>query len=196
MLLFLLVFLTALLMWYITRAIQLEANLPNSFIVLPLVVCILVTGVFEFRWSSGENKGAHLVSYISGVSNSNLECQGLFGALYDTNPLKKGYVDESDPKTVHLKYIECMELVHWFNADSATEPATSHQAFALHLLIFEAAKVGTDIDGLEAECNATARYVEVAEYGGATSAEATRMLDMYKSDWYPYIADELKQPCP
>ena len=79
-----------------------------------------------------------------------------------------------------------------------TEPATSEQAFALHLLIYEAVKVGANskITDLEAECKATAKYVEVAKYAGTSTEEANRMLEMYKSDWYPYMPAEVRKPCP
>lgn len=197
MLLFFLCFLTALLMAYLVRVIQLEGNGPNSFVVMPLVLGILAVSVLQFLWSNGESKGSHLVTYVSGVTNSSLKCQSLPGALYDYNPEHKGkgYIDKNDPKTVHIKYSECKELMNWFNSEITVDPASSKQAFALHLLIFEATKVGTNIGDAEAECAATARYVEVAKYAGASTEEAARMLDMYKSDWYPYLDAELRQPC-
>ena len=196
MLLFLLIFLTLALIVYLTRVIQLEGNPPNSFVVFPLVLAILVTGVFEFHWQNGETKGSRIVTYVSGVTSSDLHCQRLTAAFYDYNPEQKGWVDEKNPKTVNMKYQECMSLANWFIADQETEPATSHQAFTLHLLIFEANKVkNPSITDAQAECNATAQYVEVAKYAGASPQEATRMLDLYKSEWYPYLPKELKQGC-
>lgn len=195
MLLFLCLLLVSLLLVYLVRVVTLEGDGPNVFIVVPLILGILLTGVTESRWQSGESKGAHLITYVSGATNSELKCQRLLGALYDYNPEQKGFIDKDNPKLVHIKYVECMELVTWFSSNTDTEPATSRQAFALHLLIFEAAKVGTNIPAAEAECIATARYVEVAQYAGTSPEEATRMLDMYKSEWYPYMPEDLKQPC-
>lgn len=188
----------AILLIYLVRVVQFEGNGPNLFVVVPLVLAILLTGVPEFRWQNGESKGAHLVTYVSGVTDSDLKCQRMMGAFYDYTPEEKGSLDKTNPKIVHLKYGECMSLVEWFNSDSETEPATSEQAFALHLLIYEAVKVGANskISDLEAECKATARYVEVAKYAGTSSEEATRMLDMYVSDWYPYMPSEVRKPCP
>lgn len=194
MLLFLTFFLTALLLLYLVRVVTLEGNGPNYILVLALICGILLAGIPEHRWQSGESKGAHLVTYVSGVTNSDLKCQRLLGAFYDYNPDEKGSISE-DKRTVQIKYGECMDLVEWFSSDPATEPATSRQAFALHLLIFEASKIGSGVDEAEAECRATARYVEVATYAGTSTVEATRMLDMYKSDWYPLISDELKKSC-
>jgi hypothetical protein len=195
MLFFLFLFLVLLLLLYLVRVVTLEGNGPNSFIVIPLLLGILLTGIPEFRWQSGETKGAHLITYVSGVTDSELKCQRLLGAFYDFNPEEKGSLDKDNPKIVHIKYGECMELVNWFASDTDTQPATSKQAFALHLLIFEASKVGTNLTPLEAECKATARYIEVATYAGTSVEEANRMLDMYKSDWYPYLSEEFRKPC-
>lgn len=194
MLLFLSFFLTALLLLYLVRVVTVEGNGPNYILVLSLILGILLTGIPEYRWQSGESKGAHLVTYVSGVTNSDLECQRLLGAFYDYNPDEKGSISD-DQKTVQMKYGECMDLVEWFSSDPTTMPATSRQAFALHLLIFEASKVGSGIDDAEAECRATARYVEVATYAGTSTVEATRMLDMYKADWYPLMSNESKKKC-
>jgi hypothetical protein len=197
MLLFVLLSLSALLLIYLVRVIQLDGNAPNSFIVVPLIIGILISGVMEFQWESGERKGSHLVTYVSGVTSSDLDCQRMSGAFYDYSPEQKGWVDKDDPKTVNMKYDECMALVQWFNSEQNIEPATSHQAFALHLLIFEANKVkNINITDAEAECKATSQYLEVAKYAGATAKEAARMLDMYKSEWYPYMSEDIKKPCP
>lgn len=198
MLLIIFLLLIAALLVYLVRVVQLEGNGPNLFIVVPLLAGILLTGIPEFRWQSGESKGAHLVAYVSGVTDSDLQCQRMMGAFYDYNPEEKGSLDETNPKIVLLKYGECMNLVEWFSSDTTTEPATSKQAFALHLLIYEAVKVGanSEITDLEAECIATAKYVEVAKYAGTSAEEANRMLGMYKSDWYPNMPAELRKPCP
>lgn len=191
-------FFLAVLLVYLVRVVQLEGNGPNLFVVVPLLAAVLLTGIPEFRWQSGEDKGAHLITYVSGVTDSDLQCQRMMGAFYDYSPEEKGSIDEKNPKLVHLKYAECMNLVKWFSSDTDTEPATSEQAFALHLLIYEAIKVGEGpkVTDLAAECEATARYVEVAKYAGTSAEEADRMLEMYKSDWYPYMPVEVRKPCP
>lgn len=198
MLLISFLFLVAALLVYLVRVVQLEGNGPNLFVVVPLIVGILLTGVPEYRWQSGESKGAHLVTYVSGVTDSSLQCQRMMGAFYDFTPEEKGSIDKTNPKLVHIKYGECKNLVDWFSSDTETEPATSEQAFALHLLIYEAVKVGANskITDLEAECKATAKYIDVAKYAGTSTEEANRMLEMYKSDWYPYMPVEVRKTCP
>lgn len=180
---------------YVVRGIQSNGNGPSSFIILPLVIGILFAGNAEYRWSSGVAQGSHLITYVSGVTTSDLNCQRMFGTFYDYNPARKGYIDENDPTTVHIKYGECLDLVEWFSSDKEAEPATSQQAFALHLLVFEATKIGTNISNSIAECQATDKFIEVATYAGASELEANRMLDMYKSDWYPFLGSDFKSSC-
>lgn len=190
--------LIALLLIYLVRVVQLEGNGPNLFVVLPLLAGIVLTGIPEFQWQSGESKGAHLVTYVSGVTDSDLKCQRMMGTFYDWTPRENVSLDKTNPKVVQMKYAECINLVNWFSADPEKEPPTSKQAYALHLLIDEAVKVGANskISDLDAECKATERYVEVAKYAGASTEEANHMLSMYKSDWYPSLPEALRQPCP
>lgn len=184
-------------MIYLVRVITLEGNGPNLFIVVPLLVAIVLTGIPEYKWQSGESKGAHLVTYVSGVTDSDLKCQRMMGTFYDWTPRENASVDKTNPKVVQMKYDECISLVDWFSADPDKEPATSKQAYALHLLIFEALKVGANskISDLDAECKATAKFIDVATYAGASTEQANRMLNMYKTDWYPSLPEALRQPC-
>ena len=197
MTLFLLIAMTALLVIYLVRVVQLEGNSPNSFVIVPLIIGIALSGTSEYRWFNMEKQGSHIISYISGQSDSELDCQRMIEAFYDFNPNEKGYIDERDPNKVHMKYEECMALTNWLGSDMTAQPASSEQAFALHLLIFEATKVADGkLQEHEVECRATQQYVKIAQYLGATPEEATRMLEMYKTDHFPHLSKEYQLPCP
>lgn len=199
MVIFLLVSMTILLMVYLMYVIQLHGDAPNMFIVLPLVVGIALTGVLEYRWISGENQGSHLIKYASDAPSGDLECQKMFGALLDRNPADKTFIDKSDPRTVHMKYETCVNLIDWIHSDKNDRGASSAQAFSLHLLIFESNRIAdssTREDTVRAECAATAQYVDVATYAGASEDEAKRMLELYKTDWYPQLPEEMQITCP
>ena len=195
MTLFILIALTVTLFVYLVRVIQLEGNNPNVFVVVPLVLGIMLTGVMEYQWSSAVDKGTNLVIYVSGVTNASLDCQRMMGTFYDWTPDQKASISTNDPTTVHMKYAECMDLMSWFNSDKTSDEPTSEQAEALHLLVFEANKLNKLSDA-DAECKTDKQYVDVAEYGGATPEEAQHMMDMFNSDWQPQLPDSQKQPCP
>lgn len=194
MVLFLLIFLIILLLAYLLRVLQLSGNSPNSLIVFPLIVGIAFTAVAEYRWNSGESQGSHLVKYASDTSNSELQCQKMFESFFDYDQTDKSGIDKNEPNTVRMNYEPCEALIEWINSDKSDRSATSEQAFALHLLIFQSNRID-NLNKVEAECEASEKFVKVATYAGASVSEAERMLEVYQSDWYPLLSEDIKSDC-
>lgn len=157
----------------------------HTVLIPVLIVPALLLGWQEWGFRADQDEFSAIATTIAG-RDVRIECQRFTGALLDPTA-EAGYVpfnaDGSPTDTGRLERDACNDLRDYLHGDK-TNPSIE-QVVAIQVLTHESYHLSGIASEAETECTALQRFDEVAEWLGASPAQARSAAERYYAEIYP-----------
>jgi hypothetical protein len=163
--------------------------------VVAMVWWLVLTGVagfYEVRHHAAARVATQVVREVSGVPTSRAVCARRTSDLLDLSDFK-GSVMWDQPTVARLRADTCARFGSWLM--SGRGEMTLDEFTAMHVIVHEAVHVSGDRNESSTECRAMSEDVDVAVRLGVPPEDAQRLLERYRAEEYPLLADEYRGGC-
>ena len=154
-----------------------------------LVVLALVAWYFEAGHHQRQELATEAMTALLDNPAARADCQRLTSELFDLSPYD-GYVYWDNSDVAKYKRHVCHNLASYASGGQARP--TDDEVSAVHLIAHESMHVAGLRVEAETECHAVQMSHQVAEFLGATPAQARALQERYFADFYPRLRNDYR----
>lgn len=162
----------------------LDKRLASAWWAGALIATTLFAGFVEVGHHQRQALASQALQDLTGNPHARADCQRLTESFLSVSAYD-GFVYHDNSDVALFKYHICKDLASYASGGHA-DP-TDDQIAAVHLIAHEANHIMLIWNEAEAECNAVQQSHVVAEFLGATSAQARRLQALYYVRIYPFV---------